>query len=60
MNTQKLVSPQVEEPPKITLTPTEKFHTLFQARLVLSKMGTMEERRVCKNSLKRMTKELED
>lgn len=34
----------------------DKFKALFQARYILAKHGTMEERRICKNQLERMKK----
>ena len=34
----------------------DKFKALFQARYVLAKHGTMEERRICKKQLDRMKK----
>lgn len=49
-------SEMLEPPKKPELSPEEKQYALFQARLVLSKLGTMEERRVCSRSLKRMGK----
>jgi len=37
---------------------TTKWKALFQARMVLVKIGTMEERRVCRASLKKMDEEM--
>ncbi len=34
----------------------QKFIALFKARTVLAKIGTMEERRICKKKLKQMKK----
>lgn len=35
----------------------EKYVALYQARTILSKSGTMEERRICSKLLKKMKKE---
>lgn len=55
--TAKEIGDTTNEIPEAKNYKQEKYMALYQARTILSKSGTMEERRICSKLLKKMKKE---